>query len=284
MGEAKLKHSATKKFITQYPKCCFCAGSRDSATREHMPPKALFDRSHRPDKLVMPACDECNGGTSTADLVAAIVSRWNYNSGETEREDHHRLINRARKHHPEIVSEWRSNTDLLSRIKAVAHLEKHGVSVPPDAGLVSIGPLTIQQLNLFAHKVVLALFFEQFKTPLTDAGRFCAFWRRKEDFAKEGVPRELLEMMHHYGTLEQGRWTAKEEFEYRFNFNEGEGIYMCLARFRGGLFTAGFAASDASVLKNESDPAAAKDVASANWIKPTELLGIGNDERYKKRA
>jgi hypothetical protein len=34
------------------------------ATREHMPPKSLFDGSHRPDKLVMPACHVCNNNTS----------------------------------------------------------------------------------------------------------------------------------------------------------------------------------------------------------------------------
>src|ERR1700732_1816064 len=50
MGEAKLKKSATQRLVAQYPECCFCGGIRAANTREHMPPKALFDSSHRPDK------------------------------------------------------------------------------------------------------------------------------------------------------------------------------------------------------------------------------------------
>ena len=82
MGEAKLKRktgrrSATQKLIAEFPQCCFCGGARPSATREHMPPISLFDAGHRPDGLVMPACHECNKGTSTADLAVALISRWN---------------------------------------------------------------------------------------------------------------------------------------------------------------------------------------------------------------
>jgi hypothetical protein len=91
LGEARLKKSATAKFISQYPQCALCGGDRASTTREHMPPKSLFDNSHRPDKLVMPACHPCNNGTSKADLTAAMVSRWNYHSSQQERDVRHRL-------------------------------------------------------------------------------------------------------------------------------------------------------------------------------------------------
>src|ERR1700747_540666 len=76
MGEAKRKRSATQRLIAEFPDCCFCGGLRRTATREHMPPTSLFDNSHRPDGLVMPACEECNKGTSKADLAVALLSRW----------------------------------------------------------------------------------------------------------------------------------------------------------------------------------------------------------------
>jgi hypothetical protein len=41
MGEARLKQSATQKFIAQYPACCFCAGMRAATTREHAAQIAL---------------------------------------------------------------------------------------------------------------------------------------------------------------------------------------------------------------------------------------------------
>ena len=54
----------------------------------------------------MPACDECNGGTSTADLTAAVVSRWDYNSPPQERSDHARLAAQVWRQAPELIAEW----------------------------------------------------------------------------------------------------------------------------------------------------------------------------------
>jgi hypothetical protein len=272
MHEANRKGSATQRLIEQFPMCCFCGGLRPATSREHMPPRSLFDGSHRPDKLVMPACNECNGGTSTADLTVAIVSRWNYNSGPQERADHKRLAARARKQAPGLTDEWTKNHG-IGRTKARLHLVNQGVPVPQDAGIVTIGPLTIVQLNLFAHKAVLALYFEHFRQPLSDAGRVCGFWRSKEDFAREGIPRYFFEILPAYGTLEQGRWNESETFEYRHAINAEEGLFGCLAKLRQGLFIFGFAARDATVLPP----------GDADWVKPSELLGLVETPRFQKK-
>lgn len=262
MGDAKLKKSATQKFIAQFPLCALCGGDRLSTTREHMPPKSLFDGSLRPDKLVMPACNECNRGTSKADLTAAMVSRWNYNSPEQERRDHSRLANQVKKQAPELIEEW-TKMDQLDRKNATEHLRRFGVKVPDDAGLVTIGPHTIEQLNIFAHKATLCLYFEHFRKPLSNFGRVSAHWRTKEDFSKDGVPPELLEIMPKYGTLVQGKWHSSETFEYRYDLNEKEGLFACLARLRTGLFISGFAAHDANVVTADLE---------GHWIKPNELM------------
>ena len=221
----------------------------------------------------MPACDECNRGTSTADLVAAVVSRWNYNNTEAASADHTRLIARVRKIHPDFINEW-TKLDAAERTKARVHLQNHGVQVPADAGIASIGPLTIKQLNLFAHKVVLALYFEHFRTPVPNNGAISAYWRSKEDFAKDGIPQVLLDIMRQYGTLEQGKWNAREIFEYRYETNAKDGLFMCLARLRGSLFITGFAVSElASVADDGFD-----------WVKPTDLLGMLNHPRFEKKA
>lgn len=106
MGEAKRKQTATALFIQKFPHCFFCAGRRASTAQEHMPPKSLFDNSHGPDKLVMPACDECNRETSTVDLVAAIISRWTYTTYKQETDDYRKLTTRMRRQAPDIVDEW----------------------------------------------------------------------------------------------------------------------------------------------------------------------------------
>jgi hypothetical protein len=272
MGEAKRRQSATQKFIEQYPACCFCGGLRQATTREHMPPKSLFDDSHRPDKFVMPACKECNGGTSTADLTAAIVSRWVYDSAPQESADHTRLAAQVRKQAPELIAEW-TKLDTEQRKEARLHLIKHGVHVPLDAGLASIGPVTIRQLNLFAHKAVLALYFEHFRQPLPNAGRICAYWKTKEDFARDGIPPVVLDMLPGYGTLMQGKWNERETFEYRHAMNIQNGLSGCLARLRRGLFVTGFAVAEKGALpSNETD-----------WVIPCELLASLDTPRFQKK-
>jgi hypothetical protein len=232
VGEAKRKKSATQKFIKEYPTCCFCGGARLATTREHMPPKAMFDGSHRPDKLVMPACDQCNRGTSTADLTAAIIGRWGYLLSETEHADHWRLVRQIR------------------------------------------NPLTIRQLNQFAYKFVLTLYFEHFRRILPEDGRVSGFWRTKEDFGRAGIPQELLSMMRRYGTLEQGQWNTKEVFEYRYVLNETGGLFACLGRFRGNLFVTGFAAHDGKLLVEDKDK---------YWVSPSHLLLIPSDPMFDGR-
>jgi hypothetical protein len=68
---------------------------------------------------------------------------------------------------------------------------------------------------IFAHKAVLALYFEHFRHPLPITGGVSAFWKTKEDFAPEGIPQFLLDIMPGYRTLMQGRWNEQKTFEYR---------------------------------------------------------------------
>ncbi len=272
MGQAKAnqkaKQSATERLLAQYPICCFCGGATEATTREHMPPKALFDGSHRPDKLVMPACDGCNRGTSTADLVASILSRWRLDLSDQEKKDHKRLAAGVGISNPELIAEW---TKLNEAERLRAKLEHNA---PANSTVAAIGPLTIRQLNLFSHKVVLGLYFEHFREVLPDAGRVCAYWRSKEDIAKGGLPPILFEMMNRYGTLEQGKWNTREIFEYRFEVNEDDGLFACLARLRGALFVTGFAVKDAQAVVADE---------ASDWIAPSGLLGILTDPSFEKR-
>jgi hypothetical protein len=275
LGEEKRKRRATQVFIERYPQCCFCGGLRPTATREHMPPKALFDRSYRPDDLVMPACMECNKQTSTADAVVSILSRSKTSDmTEVEKQDHKRLAAGLKGSHPEIINEW-TGMSLLERLKAKRDYIRDGIDVPGDARLLRIGPHTIRQLNLFAHKAALGLYFDHFRKLLPNSGRFCAYWRTKEDVLRGGVPNMLLKMMSHYGTLEQGKWRASETFEYRYEFNATDGLFAFLARARGAFYVTGFVVEDAASVQGDED--------ADDWIAPSALLQMIADPRFQTR-
>jgi hypothetical protein len=182
-------------------------------------------------------------------------------------------VRRIRAQAPQLFAEW-TESGLLARIKGRRHLINHGVPVPPDAGIVTIGPLTIRQLNLFAHKAVLALYFEHFRQRLPNTGSYCAFWKSKEDYVAEGIPQRLLDMLPAYGTLVQGRrWDESETFEYRHAINRDDGLFGFFARLRRGLFISGFAVnSDSHVPPDDMD-----------WVKPGDLLGLMDTPRFQKK-
>jgi hypothetical protein len=184
--------------------------------------------------------------------------------------DHAKLARQARLHAPELLAEWTSARGVRKK-QTRRHLAKQGVEVPPDAAIIMIGPKTVRQLNIFAHKVALALYFEHFRTHLTNAGRVAAYWRTKEDYAA-GVPQALLDLMPQYKTLVQGQWSTAEVFEYRFDVGKN-GLLAFIARIRSGLFVSGFAVeSFASV----------PDDMGADWIVPRDLLAP-NPQFARKR-
>jgi hypothetical protein len=84
-------------------------------------------------------------------------------------------------------------------------------------------------------------------------------------------------MMQRYGTLEQGTWNANETFEYRFEVNEKEGLFACLARLRGGLYVSGFAVGEATTLEKHED------ANEIEWIRPSNLLAMVDAPRFAEK-
>jgi hypothetical protein len=86
------------------------------------------------------------------------------------------------------------------------------------------------------------------------------------------VPQIFFEIFPEHATLVQGKWNTAETFEYRYAVNSSEELFGCLARFRTGLYIAGFAITDSATIKGTLDD---------DWIKPNELL-VEQDHFYKK--
>jgi hypothetical protein len=174
---------------------------------------------------------------------------------------------------PEVADEWVKHADPFHTVNGRQHLRKYGVPVPDDAAIVTIGPHTIRQINLFAHKAALALHFEHFRRPLTGGGAYCAFWKTKEDYMAGGMPQELLDMLPEYATLMQGRWNERETFEYRHAINRKDGLFGFFARLRRGLFISGFTVSDAKHVPTDDN----------DWMRPGELLTLIDTPRFQKK-
>ncbi len=272
MGEKK---RATRRLLEQFPFCCLCGGDTKAETREHVPPKALFDRSHRPDYLVVPACGRCNSGTRTSDLVTAIIARWGFTEPTpAERFDHGRLSKRIASQAPDIFVEWGKNAGSVSQRQARRHLESYGVPIPDGAKFLTIGPKTLPYLNQFAHKLTLGLYFEKVSNCFPKEGRFRAFLRLKEDFRGEGLPEEFTRILGTTRTIAQGAWDTGNQFEYRSNYNPDNGLFMHASRLRNGLYVVGMASEHPETLPQDF---------IADWISPVALLEILQDPLYQDK-
>jgi hypothetical protein len=194
-----------------------------------------------------------------------LISRWGLDVSPQSTADHTKLSAQIKIQAPELVREWREADTPSQQIRARAHLARHGVHLPSESNFFSIGPLTIRQLNIFAHKATLALYFEHFKRPLLNTGRVQATWKTKEDFFARGIPPELLNLMDRYGTLVQGKWNASETFEYKYDLHSTDGLFGFFARFRHGFYVLGFAVADVKTLRDNPD-------IDGEWIAPRELL------------
>src|ERR1700676_2056721 len=159
-----------------------------------------------------------------------MISRWGMNVSPQSHVDHSKLSTQIKRQAPDVVQEWLSMDDPSKQALARQHLDNHGVPVPAGAMMVTIGPLTIRQLNIFAHKTTVALHFQHFQKPLPVDGRVHAIWRTKEDFAL-GVPQELIDLLPGYATMVQGKWNLAEFFEYKFATNDTDGMFGCFVRF-----------------------------------------------------
>lgn len=275
MGEAKQKLSATQKLLAEHPYCCFCGGGTLATTREHYPPKALFDKSLRPDKLVVPACQRCNDLSRTADLIAGIASRWSFSElDEIELADRKRLANRLKTQAPEVASEWLKASAATMQKRARRHLQRQGVPVTYEDGYVTIGPKTLPHLHLFAHKLTIAIHFNQTKKPLTQAAGVFARFKTKEDIAAHGLPDEIKELLGAPQSLRQGNFDTSGQFQYRTAHSADGNLFQLLARLRYGLMMLGFV-----VVHRDLAP----ELDFDDWLAPSQLSSILIEPRFQKR-
>jgi hypothetical protein len=174
--------------------------------------------------------------------------------------DHRRLVSRLRRQAPLIIQEWMGST-LIERKEARRHLEAQGVPVPLGAGMVTVGPHTIRQVNLFAHKIALGLYFKHFGEGLPAGGRVQATWWTKEDVVAKGLP-PVAAMLPKLQSASQGKWTSAGTFEYRYDMNPNEHLFGFLARFRRRFFVFGVVVRDGTRLPEDD----------GDWIAPGDLL------------
>lgn len=214
MGEAKRRKATRAERMASHP-CVYCAGSRPSGTVDHMPPRGVFDKKHRPPGLEFPCCHVCNDATRRADQVAALLSRIDHEDLPPER--HAELqahLQAVFNNHPGLLEELFAPSRSL---------------IPPPPGSQSIfvgGPILSRYMDAFAAKFGFAMHAEIHGQALARSGGVAARWFSNAEIMQAKFPAGILELMGEPETLRQGRFEVSDQFGYQWRAQDGYGVYL----------------------------------------------------------
>jgi len=209
VGEAKVKNKLRAQILGTTSFCIYCGGTTRATTIDHIPPRALFELRRRPKGLEFPACEDCNSGSRTDDLIAAALSRA-YPDPRTlpETQENRKLFKAAARDCPGLLEE-------LKPTYRQSKIVRNQNYFPTGGGALNCrGPRLNEAIHRFAAKMGCALHFHLTGVPLSDNGAIAAWWLTNFQFLQGDLPQELIDMMGPPQTLRQGRWNVGEQFSY----------------------------------------------------------------------
>ncbi len=229
------KHAQAMKaaFFAENPYCIFCGGSTPATTKEHCPPKALFQNKECPEGYIFPACQACNRGTSDDDALIGMLGRMNPFSEENNLDGKvPGLIMNANHQHPGLVS------DMLDLSPVQARKAARELNIPRPAGLtyqqsgiVNVTDHMDHSVSVFAKKLSKALYFKATGKIFPSDGEIQLSWFTNVDFFRHGTFPTLdafKDINAVKPKLERNRKDLSNQFDYRFTVSaDGK---LCLLR------------------------------------------------------
>jgi hypothetical protein len=148
-------------FISKHPKCCFCGGQSDTATRDHVPPKIMFRRKQWPDGYEFPACRACNSGSRLMDQSLALLVQASIDDPSYDHGDFTKVLGGVRNNTPTV--EPVRITSAIEIRKILRHLgieRPHGVLFLRDLNLAGISTESYRAVDRVLRKLFCALHYK----------------------------------------------------------------------------------------------------------------------------
>lgn len=161
-------------FKALHPRCCFCAGERPTASRDHQPGRVFFRNKRFPDGIDVPACEACQSTSRRAEAALSLLVLPNEHS-DRDFEDWRRRVAYARKHYPEFLPKVPTTTREARTIMRDMGMQKPPGMLYREVPLVLLGTDDWQgAFDMAARKLILAQHYRCFQRPLSRTGRLYA--------------------------------------------------------------------------------------------------------------
>lgn len=157
MGERKRKR---ERFFEEHPYCCFCGGSRETTTLDHVPNRACFPDRQAPEGFEFPACDECQGKTRLDEIAfAAMVHFLADDDDAPSTEVTRKLLTGLKNNLPHLlpIRELTRN----EKRRAMRELQIARPSgLLDDVPMVDINPNWHRHITSYLHKIARAIYYK----------------------------------------------------------------------------------------------------------------------------
>ncbi|MFZ5779349.1 MAG: hypothetical protein ACOY4R_03945 [Pseudomonadota bacterium] len=213
MPKAKIREPQLTRFQQmqiEQPWCVYCGGTTPGTSADHGPPRIAFNAKRRPKGLEFMSCDDCADGSRRVDQVAALFARfYSVTPGNSEhRREIGKLFRGIANNEPEVLKEM--------QVEKVLRDADHPVrkSFPAAKAVFTFGPIAASYIAAFGARLALALHYEKTHQIVPRTGGVCAFSRSNNTLVEEGVPDQFIQLLGPPEALEQGKFSARDQFEY----------------------------------------------------------------------
>jgi hypothetical protein len=208
MGEAKLKRTFRDCLIAEHRYCIYCGGVTPSEEVDHVPPRVMFKRKHRPKGMEFAACAECNRNASRFEMVAAIIGRISPDKDSPEWVvEWGKFLREADSNNPGLLEELQPSLRQLREARAIPNFENSGA-------LNVAGPIVQNSIRAFGAKLGLALHYHHTGRIVPNGGAVAVKWFSNHDKLTGRFPDSLLNILSARQTLKQGRFSVGDQFQF----------------------------------------------------------------------
>ncbi len=230
-------------FFDQHPICCFCGGTVDATTIDHVPSRQLFTFKHRPAGLEFPACHDCNQGSKGHEQVAALFARI-LPDGVTDAEDRElkKILRAVNKNRPGLLEEMMPSPRQQQEFQSLRGL----TGINCGGVLNASGPLLNESLGIFAAKMGLALHYHVTKRIVPDKGGILIRIYSNHDAFVGQIPPDIFNVIGKPDTLKMGKWEVSDQFSFAFGHTPDAQMAAYYCTFRLSFALIAWVCMDAS--------------------------------------
>lgn len=197
--------------------CCYCGGTRSTASIDHVPPTAYFVNKQRPNEWEVPACKTCHDSFAVHDAFFALMSRLNLSAFDGERATDRALkniISSSNHKYSEVLTIWATQSKKKWRL--VNGVMQPFIFVPLDHWLIH------DCINFTLARFSAALFYAFSGKALPLGSRIVTGWQSNDDRMQGKVADEVIAKLGEYKFPKMGKAGYSDQFECRYLIEKDE--------------------------------------------------------------